>query len=184
MTSQLNRLAHALVFAVGIGTGMAASAANITKPIHDQAQAELKASFKAEREACNRMTDNAKDVCQDTVDGREKVAMAHLNYQRSGSARDMNKVVEARYDARYEVAKEMCDDRSGNDKDVCVKQAKAEHDKAKADAKMNKKVAEARADAMDDKAKADYKVATERCAAMSGQAKDSCQAAARARFGQ
>jgi hypothetical protein len=184
MTLTTHPFTRALVAAIGVTLCLAASAANISKPVHDQAQSELKAAFKAEREACNRQTGNAKDVCEETVKGREKVAMAHLEYQRSGTPRDMNKLVQARYDARYEVAKEMCDDQSGNAKDVCVAQAKAEHDKAKANAKASKQVAEARADASEERMKADYKVASERCDAMSGQAKDSCQAAARARFGQ
>jgi hypothetical protein len=163
---------------------LAASAANITPAAYDSARKDLQATYKAEREACNQMSGNAKDVCEDTVEGKEKVAMAHLQYLRSGDAKDRMKVTEARYEARYEVAKEMCDDQAGNAKDVCVAQAKASHEKAKAEAKASKQVAEARNDAADAKDKADYKVASERCDAMSGNAKDSCMASARARFGQ
>lgn len=161
-----------------------AGAANISPAAYDGARKELKTTYQAEREACKQMSGNAKDVCEDTVEGKEKVAMAHLQYQRSGDAKDMAKVVEARYDARYEVAKEMCDDQAGNAKDVCLAKAKADHDKAKADAKLKKSSTEARSDAADVKAKADYKVASERCDAMSGNAKDACVASARARYGQ
>ncbi len=163
---------------------LAASAANITPAAYDGARNELKSTYKAERDACGSMSGNAKDVCNDTVDGKEKVAMAHLQYLRTGDAKDMAKVVEARYEARYEVAKEMCDDQAGNAKDVCVAKAKADRDKAKADAKMKKATAEARNDAAETKDKADYKLASERCDAMSGNAKDSCMASARARFNQ
>ena len=81
------------------------------------------------------------------------------------------------------MAKERCDDQTGNAKDVCVKEAKAVQDKANVDAKMNKKVADARKDATDDKREADYKVANERCSAMAGAPKDACVAEAKARFG-
>jgi outer membrane protein TolC len=118
------------------------------------------------------------------VNGREKVAMAHLQYQRSGDAKDMARLNEARYEARYEVAKEMCDDQAGNAKDVCLAQARAERDKAKANVQMAKNVTEASRDADATKAEADYKVARERCDAMSGNAKDACVASARARYGQ
>ena len=37
-------------------------------------------------------------------------------------------------------------------------------------------------DAIEAKLKADYKVASERCDALSGDAKDSCQASAKARY--
>ena len=96
----------------------------------------------------------------------------------------MNKLSQARYDARYELAKEVCDDQAGNAKDVCVAKAKADHEKAKADAKMKKSVTEARNDAAESKDKADFKVASERCEAMNGNAKDACMASARARYGQ
>jgi hypothetical protein len=40
--------------------------------------------------------------------------------------------------ARYEVAKEKCDDQSGDAKDACVNQAKADHERAKAAMKKTK----------------------------------------------
>lgn len=163
---------------------VAASAANITPAAYDSAKKDLETTYKTEREACNSMSGNAKDVCVETAKGKEKVAMARLQHMRSGDAKDMVKVAEARSEANYEVAKEMCDDQAGNAKDVCVAKAKADHDKAKADAKANKSVVEARNDAAESKNKSDYKVASERCDAMSGNAKDSCMASARARYGQ
>src|SRR4029077_14540301 len=100
----------------------------------------------------------------------------------------------ARAEATYEVAKEKCDDLSGNAKDVCMKEAKAAQVKAKADAKVDRvssdtqnkaadKTAEARRDASDDKRNADYKVAIEKCDALSGGAKDACVQDAKARYG-
>ena len=162
----------------------AAAAANISPAAYEGARDQVKVAFKAERESCDRMSGNAKDICVETVKGKEKVAMAHLQFQRSGDAKDRARLSEARVEANYEVAKEVCDDQSGNAKDVCVAKAKAEHESAKANAKMSKDVAEARSDAADTKDKAEYKVASERCDAMSGNAKDSCAASARARYGQ
>ena len=85
-------------------------------------------------------------------------------------------------DSAYAVAKEMCDDKSGEPKKLCKTEAKATHTKALADAKMNKKVAAARTDAADDKTDANYKVAVEKCEAMSGDPKTSCVNAAKARY--
>ena len=42
-------------------------------------------------------------------------------------------------EARYEVAKEKCDDQKGDAKNACVKEAKAEEAKGKADIKAMKK---------------------------------------------
>jgi hypothetical protein len=65
-------------------------------------------------------------------------------------------VLVAKAESAYAVAKERCDDKSGNDKDVCVKEAKAVEIKALVDAKIGKEI---------------------------GEAKNSCVAAAKARFG-
>jgi hypothetical protein len=170
-----------------ISTGLAcaaAGAATLSPAVYNIARDEMNATYKAERDACTQMSGNAKDICVETAKGKEKVAMAHLQYQRSGDAQDMAKLVEARYDARYEVAKEVCDDQSGNAKDVCVAKAKADHEKAKADAKMKKSMTEARNDAIDAKDKADYQVASQRCDTMTGNTKDACVASAKARYGQ
>ena len=119
----------------------------LSNTVYDTAKEQIKTSYKAERDACDSMTGNAKDICVETAKGREKVAMAHLQVQRTGTAKDQAKLVEARYEARYEVAKEVCDDQTGNAKDVCVKEAKAVHVKALADAKLAKEVGTARKDA-------------------------------------
>ena len=47
-------------------------------------------------------------------------------------------------EATYDVAKEKCDELSGNSKDVCVKEANAALVKAKADAKVDRVAAETR----------------------------------------
>jgi hypothetical protein len=75
------------------------------------------------------------------------------------------------------------DDRSGNAKDVCVKEAKAVEAKALADAKLGQEVGKAKLDAAQDKRDADYKVAVEKCGALAGDAKTSCIAAAKTKFG-
>jgi len=128
------------------------------------------------------MTGNAKEVCVEESKGREKVALAWLDYNYSGAESDQAKLNEAIYEARYEVAKERCDDVAGDAKDVCQREAKTERDKAKADAKASKKVADALDSAEAAKMKADYKLAAERCDSLTGERKDICVASAKARY--
>ena len=85
--------------------------------------------------------------------------------------------------ADYKSDKAACDKLSGNEKDVCVKEAKATHEKALADAKLNKKVSAAKKEAAQDKRDADYKVTIEKCDSMSGDAKSACVKAAKQRYG-
>ena len=79
--------------------------------------------------------------------------------------------------------RERCDDRTGNDKDVCIKVAKAALVRAKADAKVTRVSNDARIDAAKDKREADYKVAAQKCDALSGDAKSACVKDAKAKYG-
>jgi hypothetical protein len=94
------------------------------------------------------------------------------------------KATVAQADSDYKAAKESCNTRAGNDKDVCLKEANAAHVKATADAKAKRKAAAAMAAARDDKNDANYKVAAEKCDAMSGTAKDTCVRDAKMKYHQ
>lgn len=84
--------------------------------------------------------------------------------------------------SQYKADRKQCDGLSGNDKDVCMKQAKAKRDSAQADAKQAKKNAKARHTANKEKTDANYSVAKEKCDSLSGDAKDTCIANAKTRY--
>ena len=160
-----------------------AQAAMMPKAEYNTSKTQINADHKSAKAACAPMAGNAKDICVEEAAGKRKVAMAELEYAYSGKAADQNKVLVAKADSTYAVAKEKCDDRAGNDKDVCVKEAKAVKVKALADAKMGKEIGAAKKDAMLDKRDADYKVAAEKCEALAGDPKTACVSAAKAKFG-
>ncbi len=150
---------------------------------YEASKSRISADYKTDKAACDALAHNAKDVCVEQAKGKEKVAKAELEYSYSGKESDRVSSLKARADANYAVAKEQCDDKAGNDKSVCVKEAKATHTAALADAKAVKKIHEARVDAADDKRDANYKVAVQKCDALAGDAKDSCVKTAKADFG-
>ena len=115
----------------------AAQAQTMTSAEMGAAKDRIAADYKSARATCDAMAGNAKDICVEEAKGKEKVAKAELDYKRSGKAEDMSKVAMAKAEAEYEVAKERCDDKTGNDKDACRSQAKAAEAKAKADAKAS-----------------------------------------------
>jgi len=160
-----------------------AQAASMAKADYKASKTRISADYKADKAACASFADNAKDICLEEAKAKEKVARAELEYGHTGKSADRNKVLVAKAESAYAVAKEKCDDKSGNDKDVCVKEAKAIEVKALADARMGKQIGEAKKDAAEDKLDANYDVAVQKCEAMSGDAKASCIAAAKARFG-
>lgn len=180
----MTRLHHTPLWAMltlAIACG-AAQANNYSKAVYDKAKDEVKATYKAERDGCGKMSGNAKDICVEEAKGHEKIALAQLDYNNTGKAEDQMKVNEAMYESRYAVAKERCDDMPGDKKDLCQREAKTAYEKAKADAKANKAIADAQSDADSAKMKADYKLARERCDSLSGDPKDACIASAKARY--
>ena len=158
-------------------------AATMDKAAYKGAKTHISADYKAAVAACKSMTGNAKDICKEEAEAKQKVAKAELEYSYTNKPADQAKIAKVKADTTYDVAKEKCDDQAGNAKDVCVKEAKAVHVKALSDAKMKKTVGEARKDGADDKRDADYTVAAEKCDAMTGDAKASCITAAKAKFG-
>jgi membrane-associated HD superfamily phosphohydrolase len=172
-----------ILLAAWLALPLAATAASMSKEEYGAAKDRIEAQYKADRDACAPLKGNANDVCMEQAKAKEKLARAELAYSQSGKASDQNKVLVTRAETTYAVAKEMCDDKSGNDKDVCLKEAKAAESKALADAKASNQIGEARSEAADDKRDADYKVAIERCDALAGDAKSACVASAKSRFG-
>lgn len=159
-----------------------AFSATMTKSDYSASKDRIKAEYKADKAACAPSKANAKDICVETAKGKEKVARAELEYSYTGKMKDGNKIGVAKADSTYAVAKEMCDDKTGQAKDLCRTEAKSAHTKAIADSKMTKKVAEAKTDAVDTKRDANYKVAIEKCDSLAGDAKTSCVNSAKATF--
>jgi len=160
-----------------------AHAATMTKADYTATKTRIGADYKSDKAACASLAGNAKDICVEEAKAKEKVARAELEYGYTGKAGDRNKVAVAKAESAYAVAKEKCDDKAGNAKDVCVKEAKAVEIKALADAKLGKEIGAAKKDAAADKRDADYNVAVEKCDALAGDAKASCIAAAKTKFG-
>jgi activator of HSP90 ATPase len=159
-----------------------AQAAIITKVELDIAQTRISDAAQVDKQACQALATNSKDICLAQAKAKEEVARAELQYEFSGKSGDQIKVQEAKATSAHAIAREKCDDQSGNAKDVCIQQAKATEIKVLADAKMDKHN-EARKDGAQDILDADYKVAFEQCNAMSGDAKARCAASTQSRFG-
>ena len=159
-----------------------ANAADLSRTDYRVAKTQIDDDYKVEKIACTALMSNARDVCIEEAKGREKNARAELEYRYTGSMHDMDKIAVVKAEAAYAVAKEKCDDFAGNDKDVCVKAARATEVGARADAKTAVQIREAKLDNTDKKRDADFNVAVERCDALAGAAKTSCVVEAKSRF--
>jgi len=176
----MNRLLEAIVIALAVPT--LALGAAMSSSDYSAAKNRAAADYKAAKARCDALSGNPKDVCVAEAKAAEKKSKADAaaQYKNTDKARRDAKIDTA--EADYDVAKAKCGARTGNDKDVCIKEAKAAEVKAKADAKATQKIASVRKDAAEDKMDAEYKVAVEKCDAQTGAAKDSCVTAAKARY--
>jgi hypothetical protein len=183
----MNRLHPLIGLATAVLAGLAGAApatTNFSRGAYDGAKADIQATYKAERDKCEAQAGNAGDICREQARGRERIALAQLEYNYTGSARDEIRLLEAQYKARYELAKERCDDLSGDGKDLCLREARTARDKAQADVKLARRVTTAAEDAEIARAKADYKLEMEKCGQLSGDTKATCIASAKARYGE
>ncbi|MGV0958866.1 MAG: hypothetical protein ACOYB1_03440 [Limnohabitans sp.] len=160
----------------------AAGAQTMSKADYKAGKTRISADYKADKSACSAQAGNAKDICVQEAKAKEKVARAELEYAYTGKSSDHNKVLVTKAKAAYSVARERCDDLSGNARDVCIKEAQAVETKALADIRLGKEIGDAQKDAAAQKRDADYKVEIEKCDALAGHAKTSCVTAAKAKF--
>ena len=166
------------------GASAAAAPTPEAKAAYAQAKDRAAADYQAAKARCAIITGNPKDVCMAQAKAvrvkTEEEASALYKNTLKAFTQSRLKIAAANYD----LDKAKCDALTGNDKDVCVSQAKAARVTAEADAKADKKAIEARTDARDDKREAQYKVAREKCDAFAGAAKDACLASAKTQYQQ
>jgi hypothetical protein len=108
---------------------------NMPRDVYTADKDRIEREYKVDKARCDSLTDNAKDICLAEAKGKEEVAEADLEARYKPSREARYKVSAAKAEADYRVAKERCDDKSGNPKDICVEEAKAAQATAKADAK-------------------------------------------------
>lgn len=130
-----NKVVTALIAS---GFLLCAVAQAMTSDQYKAAKAKVEADYKSQKVQCDALKGNAKDVCEEEAEAKEKLAKAELDQQYEPSASHARKVDEVRAEGIYDVAKEKCESLSGDAKSACNKQAEADHDIAKADIKAKK----------------------------------------------
>jgi len=125
----------AIALAIGLIFSAGAMAESMTKTQYKSQVKNIESQYKVNKAGCDSLAGNVKDICVAEAKGKQNVAKAELeaNYKPSVEARYEAQV--ARAEANYSVVLEKCDDKAGNAKDVCVKEAKAAKVRQIADAK-------------------------------------------------
>jgi len=131
--NKLNVIAITAALAFAFSNG-AMAAQGMSKNEYQSAKDKIAANYKAAKTRCDSLTANAKDVCMAEAKGKENVAMAELEARNKPSDKARYDVSIAKAEAAYGIARQKCDDKAGNDKTACVKEAQAREARAKANA--------------------------------------------------
>jgi hypothetical protein len=188
-----------LVFSAGV------MAQTMSKDTYKAAEDSIAAEYKSDEANCGSLSGNTKDICIAEAKGKEKAARAELALRNEPTAKNRYDALIAKAEADYAVAIEKCDEKTGNDKDICVKEAKAVETRVKADAEARMKTSAAntaaseksaeagmkakeegiaaRQKAATEKRDANYAVAKEKCDSLASEAKDRCVDEANAKYG-
>ncbi len=183
-----------LVMLMMTGFSGASQAETISKENYEKANSEADVTFETAKRNCESFSGNAQDICVSEAKGAHSVARANAEANYRGTEHARFKAAKSKVEAVYQIAIERCDDLSGNKKDICRQEAKAEKTKGYEAAKLASKNAEATTEFMDTKKEAkeqagqsmrdaDYKVAIEKCDQFSGRTKEQCIQDAKNKFG-
>ncbi|HEY0841861.1 hypothetical protein [Methylotenera sp.] len=136
-----------LAITITLAFNMNASAESMSKNQYEATVKKINAEHKAAKLSCDAFSGNANDICMAEAKGKSNVAEANLEATYQPSADNRYKAHVAKADADYALAEQKCDDKAGNNKDVCLKEAKAVNTRLISDAKLEKQSRKANAEA-------------------------------------
>ena len=155
-----------------------------SKAQYAQAKASAQAAYKAARAQCDSLAGTPKDICVAQATAQRVRAEEDATAQYKNTLEAYTRARTRIATANYNLDRARCGAVAGNERDVCLGQAKATRIAAEADARADRKAIEAREDARDEKRTAQYKVALEKCDAFAGAVKDDCVSAAKSAYGE
>ena len=171
-----------LVLSIALAVSGVATGAAMSTSEYSAAKERAAIDYQASRARCGQLSGNPRALCLVEARSveRKSMAEAEARYRNTESARRDTRIELA--EADYEVAKTKCDAKGANDRDVCIKEAKAVEVRTKAEAIADEKIGAVRRGMRDDERNADYDVASGKCEALAGPPKEQCLADAKARY--
>ena len=139
--------------------------------------ARAAAALVADRAACNQLAGNPRDVCREQALAKEKLTRAELALASTGTRKSLDYLATVKLDTAYDVARTQCNDKTGDAKTLCTKQAQAMRTQGQADLKPIPRMTSTPGDA---RRAADDKLAADKCATMAADTRASCMATAKA----
>jgi hypothetical protein len=121
----LNLSALALALVIGLAFSVDAMDKSMSTNQYKFLEKNLDAEYKAANARCDSLAGNANDICVAQAKANMNITKTELEANYKPSVKSRYDASSAKADADYSVAIVKCDDKAGNNKDVCVKEAKA-----------------------------------------------------------
>lgn len=165
------------------GQGVAQQPAPDAKTVHQQALDAAETAYDAAKLRCDALAGIPHEICVADARAVRVRAEEEANAAYTNTLAAYTKARMRIASAYYERDKTRCGAAVGNDREVCLRQAKATLVATQADARADRKAIEARLDAQDAKIDAEYRVALQKCDAYAGDVKEGCVSTARTAYG-
>lgn len=153
-----------------------------SSPPYEAAMQRAEKEYLVARKLCDTLDGHAQDVCIAEAKAERKRQEADAEAAEKDTPEAKTKALISYADAALEVAETKCAVQTGNDKDICIKRARLEHQQSVSLAKANQKVREAQQEALEEISEADYQLALEKCESVSGKARENCRDNVKTKF--
>jgi hypothetical protein len=173
----LNCVAAALALQYGIAV-MAED--KVVEATFDAQITRAAADYKVAMAKCAALDGNPQDICEADAQKTRELAEGTAKANHEGTAEARAEARKKGADAELALAKQKCDQLTGNEQDVCVKEAQLIHTRAVTTSDTNQAVAEASDERFEAVDEAQYKLAMEKCESLQGDAQDVCELGAKA----
>lgn len=150
-------LLRTMTLALGFAFTSAAAAEGMSKAQYTSRADGIGAQYKAAKASCSSLAGDARSICAAEAKAREGIARAELEEAYKPSIKNSHEVRVARAEAEYAVSVARCNEKGANEKDACVKEAKAARVRALADARAWMESARAHTEARETSAEAGAK---------------------------
>jgi hypothetical protein len=176
------RIHFAVAAALGLYVVTVAADDAVAEATHEARIERAEADHKVAIATCDPLTGNAKDICEARADLVLVTAKSNAKAKHEGTAEAHAEARQDIADAELALARQKCDEATGNAQDVCVKEAELKHTSATTAIDANDEVATAVDERTEEVRDAQYTLAMEKCEPLRGDAQDRCEAAAKVKF--
>jgi hypothetical protein len=122
-----------------LGAAMAGAAPPISMAELNDGFARAAADLVTDQAACNKLSDNPRDLCREQARARSMVTRAELELARSGTRKSQDYLTTVKLDTAYDVARTRCNDQTGDAKTACTKSAQAARTQGQTDMKLGQR---------------------------------------------